>query len=120
MVKTQVTLQETVEFLNSLLEIDRHVVTALFSMRIGCNKAMADHETVQCGTFDLLTDKEEYCQVGMIGILNGLFGADQNGWGHICANYDEGIIKEFKLLPDKDVKEIIDSKKRGSSNNAKN
>ena len=107
MVKDSVTIQETVDFLNSLLEVDRHAVTALFSLRIGCNKKLLDHESVQCGIFDLLTNKNEYCQVGMIGVFNGLFGADEHGWGHIVGDYEDGIITAFRLLTDDDAKRYI-------------
>ncbi len=105
MVKSSVKIQETVDFLNSLLTIDRVVITALFSVRISCNKDMADHPTVQVGA------EGNYYQVGMIGILNGLFGSDKNGWGHISAEYDNGTIKNFSLLSNKDVENIIKKNK---------
>ena len=102
MVKNKVTIQETVDFLNSILKIDPLVITALFSMRISCNEKLKNHETVQVGV------DGGYSQVGMIGILNGLFGKDQYKWGHICADYDNGIIKKFRLLTTENVAKIIE------------
>ncbi len=101
MVKNEITIQETVDFLNSLLVIDRQAITALFSMRMACNTDLADHKTVQVGV------EGSYAQVGMIGILNGLFGTDQYGWGHISADYDNGIIKNFRSMTTEDVKEYV-------------
>jgi len=103
MIKTSVSLQETVDFLNSLLEKDPVAITALFSMRTACNKEMADHETVQVGALS-----KDYFQVGMIGVLNGLFGIDSNGWGHICAHYDNGSITHFEALNEEKVKSMLD------------
>ena len=93
MVKEKITIQEMVDFLNEILKIDAIAITALFSLRIACNENLAKHETVQVGRLS-----ENYCQVGMIGILNGLFGIDEHGWGHIAADCDNGMITEFKVL----------------------
>lgn len=93
MVKEKITIQETVEFLNEILKIDPVAVTALFSLRTVCNKKLADHETVQVANLS-----KDYCQVGMIGVLNGLFGIDEHGWGHIAADCDNGMITGFKVL----------------------
>ena len=101
MVKNEITIQGTVDFLNSLLAIDRQAITALFSMRMACNTDLADHETVQVGV------EGNYAQVGMIGVLNGLFGKDQYGWGHISADYDNGMIIKFRLLTIEDVKGYV-------------
>ena len=101
MVKNEITIQETVDFLNSLLAIDKQVITALFSTRISCNMDLADHETVQVGV------EGNYAQVGMIGILNGLFGIDKHGWGHISADYDNGMIVKFRLLTIEDVEKYV-------------
>lgn len=99
MVKSRISIQKTVDFLNELLEIDRCTITALFSSRICCNSLLADHPTVQVGVLS-----KNYFQVGMIGILNGLFGIDEHGWGHIIADYEDGELLRFRLLTDEDVK----------------
>ena len=41
--------------------------------------------------------------VGIIGILNGLFGSDEHSWGHISADCEGSKVKRFRLLPDSDV-----------------
>ena len=102
MVKESIAIQETVNFLNEILKYDPVAITAMFSLRVACNKDLADHKTVQVGALS-----KSYFQVGMIGILNGLFGADKYRWGHISADYDNRMIKKFRLLSEKDVKTII-------------
>jgi len=102
MVKESITIQETVDFLNELLKVDNQAINTLFSVRMACNKDLADHNTVQVGVFP-----PDYFQVGMIGILNGLFGKDEFGWGHICANYDNGNIVGFSMLTTDDVKKYL-------------
>lgn len=99
MIKDTVTIKETVDFLNSILKIDPVSVTGILSCRISCNQALAVHESVQVGRV-----ADNYCEVGMIGILNGLFGIDKFGWGHISAEYRDGLIEKFKLLTTEEVK----------------
>lgn len=102
MVREKITIQKTVDFLNEILKIDSVAITALFSSRIACNENLAKHETVQVGRLG-----KDYCQVGMIGIFNGLFGIDEHGWGHISADYDNGMIIKFRVLTSSDVDSII-------------
>ena len=102
MIKNNVSIEETVNFLNELLEYDAYAISALFSTRIMCNRYLADHESVQVRQLG-----DNVFQVGMIGIINGLFGIDQNGWGHIAADYDNGKIIKFRLLTNEDVESYI-------------
>ena len=104
-VKEKVSIEETVNFLNELLKIDSIAITALFSMRIGCNEALADHETVQ-----VLVSNGTYFQVGIVGILNGLFGIDEYGWGHISIDYDDDKITGFRVLTEDEIKAFVGKK----------
>lgn len=45
MVRETITLSETIEYLNSLVEADGLAVKALICNRIPCNQALADHPT---------------------------------------------------------------------------
>jgi hypothetical protein len=103
MVKDSVTIKEMVDFLNELLEYDSYAISALFSTRIMCNRHLAGHESVQVGQLG-----KDAFQVGMVGVLNGLFGSDEYGWGHFGVNYDDGKIIEFVLLTNADVKSFIE------------
>jgi hypothetical protein len=82
--------QRIVDFLNELRELDPKLVNSLFRFRPECNKAVADHPTIQvCGN-------QHRWRVGLLGLLNGLCGVDANGCGPIWA-----------LVPDKDEHSII-------------
>lgn len=84
-------IDEAISVLNEIVRLDPTVLTELFSYRVPCNKALADHETVQVGA------REGYWpdwlqrpyEVGLLGIINGIFGIDERGWGHIYAMIEE-------------------------------
>lgn len=85
-----------VEFLNELITIDPTAVNALVNARVECNAQLAYHPTVQAGV------KDDKYQVGLLGILNGFFGAfdfgPRVGWGAIQAIVElDGTISGFKL-----------------------
>ena len=89
-----VTQQQVVDFLNSLLlEVDGEAINALFNHRTSCNSRMADHPTVQAGRLD----KSNHFMVGIIGVLNGLFGIHEKGYGFLAADYKDGEIIGFRL-----------------------
>jgi len=102
MIKESVTIQEVVGFLNELLDIDQCTISSMMSTRFSCRRHLADHATVQVGSLGA-----EHCVVGFIGLLNGLFGIDKYGWGHISAEYEENMIKKFRLLTDQEVSEML-------------
>ena len=85
-IKPAVRLDETIAFLNEALKLDPDAVKALCDTRVPCNKAMANHSSIQVGG----------ATVGLIGLLNGLFGARDDlpknhrfyMWGAISACYD--------------------------------
>ena len=88
MIKQSVTLEETIEFLNQVLGLSQEAITKLFFVHIPCSEALAEHPSVQVrGT--------EPC-VGLLGILNGLFGCDEEGWGPIAAVVDQSGIIRFE------------------------
>jgi hypothetical protein len=106
MIKAHVTLEETAEFLNELLKTDPTTINALFNMRIYCNQGLAEHPTVQVGCQG--EGKHKICQVGFIGILNGLFGSDERGWGRLVIDVDNGAIKGFRVLDEKKITQAIE------------
>ena len=101
MIKETVTLEETAEYLNELLKTDPGTINALFNIRSTCTEAFANHPTVQVGCQG--EGKNRWCQVGFIGILNGLFGIDEKGWGHLVLTLDNGAITGFSVLSDSDI-----------------
>jgi len=79
-----VTVSEVIEFLNELLELDQKAIELLVDSRVPCSDSMASHPTVQVTGYASGAFK-----VGMLGILNGIFGVDAGGWGPISAVYDD-------------------------------
>jgi len=98
MLNEKVTIDDAIGFLNSLVEVDADAVTRLVDARVQCNQEMADHESVQVQAYD----GDENYSVGILGVLNGLFGTfdcgPAEGWGPITALFNEdGSVKEFVL-----------------------
>jgi len=89
-----------IRYLNELLKLDPDAVYQLIETRLPCNKALADHPTVQ-----VHTKEDGTYAVGLLGILNGFVGTDTDGWGFICASYDDaGKLLEFKRTPPRTAK----------------
>ena len=78
----KISVDQVIDYLNELLQIDRCAMGALVSNRVPCNEAMADHESVQ-----VLGVNGGHI-VGMLGIINGMFGVDGNGYGQIIYESD--------------------------------
>lgn len=88
MIKDKLTLDEVIDFLNGLIKIDSDAIGGLILNKIYCNKELADHPTVQVLAIKDEQDNIICYKVGMLGILNGLFGIDEDGWGAIAANFE--------------------------------
>lgn len=68
----KISVQDTVDLLNELIELDRQAIWNLISHRVKCSDSFKDHPSVQIG---LDTDTWEY-DLEIIGLLNGLFPND--------------------------------------------
>jgi hypothetical protein len=77
MIRNNVTVDETIQLLNELLELDKNGVLALVESRVVCNEKLADHPTVQ------VRETADQITVGILGVINGLFGVDEKGLGAI-------------------------------------
>ena len=92
-----VTIQDAIDRLNELLELDPNALSELSVKRVPANDKLAiDHPYVQCALMD------GQMAVGMLGILNGIFGRPENG-GWIAMSIDEEtgeVLKFFKLAPE--------------------
>jgi len=94
MIKESVTIMDACSLLNELLLLDRDCIETLTFKRISCNDAIANHPTIQVDQ----SDDGLPATVGILGILNGIFGAE-NGWGAICAEIDDYKIIRFQPTP---------------------
>lgn len=93
MIKDTVTIDDTINLLNELLKIDHECIYNLVNARVGCNNLVEDHPTVQVTSFG-----SNVPVVGIIGILNGLFGVNDKGFGPISFEMANDKILEFKKL----------------------
>lgn len=93
MYRGTVTPQQIVDYLNHLLKIDYNTIENYCFSRICCSKKLAKHPTAQ-------VHKDEFgnYSIGLLGILNGLIGVDEEGYGCIAADMKDGNIKKFVLL----------------------
>ena len=83
MIHKTVSFQEVIDVLNGALALDREAVEVLVEQRVPCNEALADHPTIQ------VQGDDSGAAVGLLGVLNGLFGTDEEGWGPIAAVFDD-------------------------------
>jgi hypothetical protein len=72
------------------LGYDKEAVNDLINGRVSCNEKLADHPSVQCRT-----EGNNY-SVGILGILNGLFGANEKGIGGIVAMFDNSKLSKIE------------------------
>jgi len=85
MIKESITVDDVLEVLNRMNEADPEAVKQLFIFgRVPCNEALANDPTIQVKEFK--GTQGEKWSVGVTGLLNGLFGIDEDGWGPIAAN----------------------------------
>lgn len=97
------TIDSAVELLNKALELDRRAISSLIQYRVPCNQAMADHPSIQVGSIP----PSETVVVGLLGIINGIFGADEKGCGFIGMMDDDGIVDRFmKVHPESELMEL--------------
>lgn len=95
MIRPSITLVEVVTLLNELVALDQDAMTALVENRVVCNEALANHPTVQ--VVGLLGDGDNNCMVGILGILNGIFGTDDEHCGALEAVFDGDRLIGFGL-----------------------
>ena len=91
-----ITPEDAIAVLNRIHAADPTVLPRLIRYRVPCNETVAGDPTVHVGLDQ--TDKT-MMTVGLLGILNGIFGADEaTGYGPILAYYDGvGDLDRFEL-----------------------
>lgn len=77
--KNKVSIQDVINLLNDIHLKDPDAANDLLNARVRCNEEIANHSDIQVGE-----DEEGFPVVGILGILNGLFGVDERGRGAIC------------------------------------
>ena len=90
--KTKITITDVIEYLNELTRLDPDALTRLVEARVPCNEAIAEHPTAQVG---VVAQRPGY-EFGVLGLLNGMFGVDEEGWGPIMAVFTADRLVEFR------------------------
>jgi hypothetical protein len=84
-----VTADDAIRLLNEALALDPDTMNAMFAPRWYCNKALADHPTIQVWAHPPDGGLPTY-MVGLIGLLNGIFVHDEaTGLGAIAININD-------------------------------
>lgn len=92
-IKESVTVGDVVEVLNRATKEDAGAIRALIENRVPCNKNLSDDPTIQ------VSDNS----VGLLGIINGIFGINDEGWGTIAAEFAVVCEKCGSVGPDGSV-----------------
>jgi len=85
MIKQGVTVDDVIELLNEAYRLDSDAMDILVKTRVLCNDDLASHPTIQVAGPSLTGTG---CKVGFVGILNGIFGSADDGFGAIAADFD--------------------------------
>jgi len=94
MLKQSITIKNVCDILNELIKLDQKCAETLVSQRVPCNESVADHPTIQ-----VHQPPGEKPSVGLLGILNGLFGIQDDGFGALCAEFDDdNKLRRFKPM----------------------
>lgn len=78
-----ITADYAIKILNEGLVADPNAFGSLIDIRVPCGERLARHPTIQVGHYGTGV------RVGLLGIINGLFGVDVRGYGPISAILDE-------------------------------
>jgi len=94
-------VSQAIKVLNEALEADREAVSRLMAMEVEvAPEPFIDHPTIQVGHRNY--DPEQPVILRPLGLINGLFGADQDTWGFIAMNVNEdGSIAGFVRIPER-------------------
>ena len=76
-----------IDVLNRALRADRQALEKILDYRVECNKKLADDPTIQVVSGEDL-EGVKISTVGALGLINGIFGIRDNGWGYIAAEYE--------------------------------
>ena len=88
------TITNVIDLLNNALKDDPIAISALVNHKVFCNDKLANHPTIQV---DGYSEKGKF-KVGLLGILNGFFGIDENQRRYISAIIeDDGTVIRFEI-----------------------
>lgn len=78
----------------------------MINFHVPCNNAIAEHESIQVGTYRPESQDSGY-SLGLLGIINGLFGVDEEHYGFIGMEA-EGVDENYHITR---IKRFVDRRK---------
>jgi len=94
MLRRFITVEDVCSLLNEFLKMDPVCATALISHKEACNEAVTKHPIIQVFQYE-----NEPPKVGLMGLLNGMFGVRDDSRGAICYEIDSGTNKIISFKP---------------------
>lgn len=97
MVKKSITPQDACNLLNEFFKLDPKSAMALTLHHEKCNQKIIDHPSI------IVAEHKNGAGIGLLGIINGMFGVRKDGMGPICGEFNDNGTKiiRFKLTPKK-------------------
>lgn len=89
-VEESITVDGVISLLNDVVRCDQQAISKLFFNRVQCNDSLAEHATIR-----VVAGSTRYV-VGALGLINGMFGVDDNGQGAIAMIRDNENILSFR------------------------
>lgn len=87
-----------VVILNELLALDPKAIEALVRFRVTCNEELAKHPTVQ-----VRKESGGRYSIGLMGVLNSIFGKNQDGTGKLMYVLENDSVNEFQVNIEEDL-----------------
>jgi hypothetical protein len=79
----KITLEQAISYLNSLVKADPSAMDCMFHYTVSCNQELVNHPTAQ------VRSNANGDRITIMGILNGMFGTNEDGSGLIAARYND-------------------------------
>lgn len=101
-----VSINDLIKVPKDALDHDRVAIQNLIESRVPCSDSFIEHPSIQVGH-----NHKGHVEIGMLGIINGLFGTEDKGSGPIGAEYNcDGKLCSFvKMWIDTDLQHLEDS-----------
>lgn len=88
------TVECAVKVLNGMLTCDREAIETLIEYRVPCNEELLNHPTAQ-----VVASPDGILKIGLLGVLNGIFGCGADSIAYIVAVFDDnGKLIRFETL----------------------
>lgn len=92
-----ITAQHAVKVLNEALKADPTAMNKLFFTRVACTEELSQHPTIQVRGYETGNEPQPP-NVGVLGLINGIFGVNDRNYGFVCMVLEDGKIDRFEIM----------------------